>query len=44
MRKRIAREFQGLNAPQAEPWRAKAVADARRAFQGILRAEGFLSE
>ena len=32
-----------LNAPSAERWRAKPLADARRAFGGVLRAEGFLA-
>lgn len=43
VRERIERDFQELFAPQEEHWRAKAVADARQAFQGILRAEGFIS-
>ena len=43
-RKRIERDFQELFAPREERWRAKALADARQAFQGILRAEGFLSQ
>ena len=43
VRERIERDFQELYAPQEERWRAKALADARQAFQGILGAEGFLS-
>jgi hypothetical protein len=43
VRERVARGFQELFAPQEARWRAKAVADARQAFEGILRAEGFLA-
>jgi hypothetical protein len=43
VRERIERDFQELFDPQEERWRAKALADARQAFQGILCAEGFLS-
>ena len=39
----IAREFDDLFAPRDEVWRACAIADARQAFDGILRAEGFLA-
>lgn len=42
-RARVERDFQELFFPQEARWRARAVADARQAFQGILRAEGFLS-
>jgi hypothetical protein len=38
----IKREFEELYLPGEEKWRAKAVLDARQAFDGILRAEGFL--
>jgi predicted deacylase len=41
-RAKIAREFEELYAPRDEQWRAKAIADARQAFDGILRAEGFV--
>jgi len=37
----IKREFEELYFPHELKWRAKAVADARRAFEGILRAEGY---
>lgn len=37
----IKREFEELYFPSEAKWRAKAIADARRAFEGILRAEGF---
>ncbi|MBI5652797.1 MAG: DUF2817 domain-containing protein [Chloroflexi bacterium] len=42
VRDRIARDFESLYAPRENDWRAKAIADARQAFEGILRAEGFL--
>jgi predicted deacylase len=44
VRRRVEQEFRELYAPQEERWRAVAVADARRAFEGILRAEGFLAQ
>jgi hypothetical protein len=34
--------FEELFNPAAKDWREKAVADADRAFSGILRAEGFI--
>jgi len=40
-RDRVTRDYQALFAPTEEHWRAKAIADARQAFQGILCAEGF---
>ncbi|MEW6716980.1 MAG: M14 family metallopeptidase [Chloroflexota bacterium] len=40
--KRVRYLFGELFAPQGADWRAKAVADADRAFQGILRSEGFI--
>jgi hypothetical protein len=43
VRERVEREFRELYVPQEERWRAVAVADARRACDGILGAEGFLS-
>jgi len=42
-RQRAAREIEAMHAPREERWRDKALADARRALDGILRAEGFLS-
>lgn len=39
----VARCYEALYAPTAAAWLEKARADARRAFGGILRAEGFLS-
>jgi predicted deacylase len=42
VRAHIARDFENLYAPRDEQWRAKAIADARQAFDGILRAEGFV--
>jgi len=38
----VDREFEALNAPPDLDWRAKAADDARRAFRGILAAEGYL--
>ncbi len=43
MRVRVERDFRELFFPQEERWRAKAVADARQAFEGILAAEGYLT-
>ncbi|MBN1890082.1 MAG: DUF2817 domain-containing protein [Thermoflexales bacterium] len=43
MRARVERDFRELFFPQEERWRAKAVADARQAFEGILAAEGYLT-
>lgn len=37
----IKREFEELYFPSEARWRAKAIADARRAFEGILRSEGY---
>lgn len=39
---RIAREFGELYYPSGSRWREKALADARQAFDGILRAEEFI--
>jgi hypothetical protein len=36
------KEFEELFNPQDEDWRKKTMQDSRRAFTGILRAEGFL--
>jgi hypothetical protein len=41
-RERIARDFEAMFIPREERWQAKAVADARQAFYGILHAEGYL--
>jgi len=38
----VRREFEALFCPTHPPWRRKAIADARRALEGILRVEGFL--
>lgn len=43
IRRRVLRDFLGLYAPHEAAWRAKALSDARQAFEGILRAEGFLA-
>jgi len=40
-RARIKGEFEELFYPSEAKWRAKAIADADQAFEGILRAEGF---
>jgi hypothetical protein len=42
-RARIERDFLELFYPQAEDWQIKAVADADQAFEGILKAEGYLT-
>ncbi len=41
IRKQIQRDFEELFNPSASDWKAKAVADADLAFEGILSAEGF---
>ena len=38
----VAREYGALFYPSDPAWRAKALADARRALEGILQAEGLL--
>jgi hypothetical protein len=38
----VKHDFEELFNPDANDWRAKAVADADRAFEGILRAECFI--
>jgi hypothetical protein len=38
----VAREFEALFYPGEEAWRARALADARQALEGILGAEGFI--
>ncbi|OQA21194.1 MAG: hypothetical protein BWY63_01347 [Chloroflexi bacterium ADurb.Bin360] len=42
VREEVQRRFEALYAPRATSWQEKASADAQRAFEGILRAEGFL--
>ncbi len=42
IKSRIQLEFQELFNPQEGKWRAKAIADADQAFNGILKAEGFI--
>jgi len=39
---RIERDFLEAFNPHAEDWRRKAVSDADQAFEGILRAEGYI--
>lgn len=39
----VQRRFEALYVPSAASWRDKALADGRRAFEGILRAEGLLA-
>ena len=41
-RERVARDFEAMFRPREERWQAKSVVDARQAFYGILRAEGYL--
>lgn len=41
-RARIENDFLELFYPQADDWQRKAVADADQAFEGILKAEGFI--
>jgi Protein of unknown function (DUF2817) len=36
------KDFRELYFPESESWRAKAIADAKQAFRGILTAEGYL--
>ena len=38
---RLNAEFRELFFPQEAAWQAKAIADARQAFESILRAEGY---
>jgi predicted deacylase len=40
----MAREYTELFAPTAPDWFAKAQADARQAFEGLLKAEGYIAE
>lgn len=41
--KRVKHGFEELFNPNDDDWRAKAVADADQAFDGILKVEGFLA-
>jgi hypothetical protein len=43
IRQSVERDFGELYFPAEPRWREKALADARQAFEGILRAEGFIS-
>ena len=43
IRAQVKHDFEELFNPGAADWRAKAVADADRAFTGILGAEGYLA-
>lgn len=40
----VRREFTALYRPEDQRWWDRAKADARQAFEGILRAEGFIRE
>jgi predicted deacylase len=40
----ILNEFTELYCPQAADWQAQAIKNARMAFKGILRAEGYLNK
>jgi hypothetical protein len=42
IRAQIERDFLETFYPKAVDWRVKAVADADRAFEGILKAEGYI--
>lgn len=44
VRHQVAQDFEALFFPRSPQWQAKAIGDARQAFEGILRAEGFLIE
>jgi hypothetical protein len=39
---RVEKEFLEAFYPQAEDWQVKAIADADQAFEGILKAEGYI--
>jgi hypothetical protein len=41
-REKTLKDFRELYYPESESWRAKALADAKQAFHGILTAEGYL--
>jgi len=42
IREQVKHDFEELFNPSAFGWKEKAVADADQAFEGILRAEGFI--
>ena len=42
-RTQALKDYQEMFFPSEDQWRAEAVADARRAFTGILQAEGLIS-
>jgi hypothetical protein len=44
VQERIAHDFRELFFPHEEQWRAKALADARQAFRGVLVAEGYIAQ
>jgi hypothetical protein len=41
-KEKTLKDFHELFYPESESWRAKALADAKQAFRGILTAEGYL--
>jgi len=42
LRRQVGQDFEDLYFPRTVGWQAKAVQDARRAFSGILKAEGYI--
>jgi hypothetical protein len=42
LRQRVEQDFEALYRPADPQWQASVLADARQAFQGILKAEGFI--
>lgn len=43
VRQQVQAAFEALFFPHDQKWRAKAIADARQAFEGILRAEQYIA-
>lgn len=41
IRQKVRQDFRALFSPHEADWREKALADARRAFEGILAVEGY---
>jgi hypothetical protein len=41
IQQQVKRDFGALFSPHEDAWREKALADARQAFNGILRSEGY---
>ncbi len=41
LQRQVAADFEAMFFPHAPRWQAKAVADARQAYEGILRTEGY---